>query len=83
MIHKCHYFCRNFTSVKNILQGHFTTIFRKKRKISLVKISCTSWYVFDHVGGALVACALLKSLAHEAEKEVEIDLANDLMAHAK
>lgn len=33
-------------------------------------------------GGALIASALLKALAAEAEKEVEIDLATDLEEHA-
>ena len=35
-----------------------------------------------NAGGALIASALLKSLAQVAEKDVEMDLANDLSAHA-
>ena len=32
--------------------------------------------------GALVASALLKSLAQEAERDVEMDLSNDIMEHS-
>ena len=35
------------------------------------------------VGGALMACGLLKSMADHASKEEETDLCNDLLGHAQ
>ena len=42
------------------------------------------FYMSDYLaGGALMASALLKALAEEAEREEEVDLSQDLSAHAQ